>query len=520
MKCILNAILIVMVIGLGSCSEDFLSLAPETSSTSASFYKTAEHFELATIASYEKLRSIALKGIFIDEMRSDNAFFTRYNGDRSPYLKVEVVSMFEDDETTAVLTENYSEVYTGIARVNTILSRLDASQMTDAQKKAVKAEALFLRSFYYFHMVKHWGPVPLMLNEVTSASEAFQPNSTVDAIYAQLVTDLSEAIQIGLPSQTDNVTNKKAGRATQGAAKMLRAYVYMTKPTREYALAEQDLKDITKMGYELEGDYAKAFDPANKNGKESIFEVQYMDGEGHNQHSEIPWRLIPMCMNSEFLMGVHLGNYAGVSGGWTVPTQEMVDSYEPGDKRLPVSIHIAEGVLNNEDFTIDALISDNIQGYTCPNGKAFRYFASKYYHPPYANPGKAGENFPIYRYGGALLLLAECLVEQNKAAEALPYLNEVRNRAGLGPLAAATKQNVSDEMRHELAFENHRWCDLIRTGQAISVMTEFGNEMKKLYGWILKGAFDVTQERLIYAFSKRDMELNKLLKQNPGYKQY
>lgn len=512
----LYSLIFVALMGLSSCSEDFLNLYPDTSVNSSSFYKTAEHFDQALIGSYEKLRSIALKGIFMDEMRSDNTFFTRYSGDRSPYLNVEVVALFLDDETTAVLSENYNDVYIGIARLNTILNRINGSQMTDTEKAKVKAEALFMRSFYYFHLVQRWGPVPLMLKEVTSEKEAFEPNSTVDAIYTQLVSDLNEAIKIGLPMPG---SFPMSGRATQGAAKMLRAYVNMTKPNREYEKAEQDLKDITQMGYGLEADYARVFDPTNKNGKESIFEVQYLDGEG-GQHSEIPWKYIPMCTNTDFLMGIRLDNYAGVSGGWAVPTAEMIRSYEPGDNRLSVSVHIAEGILEDEQFTVDKLVKEDIQNYTPPTGKSFRYFVSKYYHPPYTYAGRTGDNFPLYRYSGALLLLAESLVEQGKDAEALPYLNQVRERAGLKALTTATKQNVSDEMRHELAFENHRWMDLVRTGQAIAVMNEFGQEMKKLHGWILPSAFNITEQRLIYAFNKRDLEVNDKLVQNPGYKDY
>ena len=120
------------------------------------------------------------------------------NGDRSPYLNVEVVALFLDDETTSVLSNTYNDIYAGIARLNTVLSRIDGSQMTDTEKSKVKAEALFMRSFYYFYLVQHWGPVPLMLTEVTSEKDAFVPNSTVDEIYNQLINDLSEAIEIGL----------------------------------------------------------------------------------------------------------------------------------------------------------------------------------------------------------------------------------------------------------------------------------------------------------------------------------
>ena len=72
-------------------------------------------------------------------------------------------------------------------------------------------------------------------------------------------------------------------------------------------------------------------------------------------------------------------------------------------------------------------------------------------------------------------------------------------------------------MRHELAFENHRWTDLIRTGKAIETMTEFGKTMKAKYQWILPSAFEVTGNRLVFAFPLRERQINYLLEQNPGY---
>ena len=501
------------MLGLNSCSDDFLNVYPETSITAETYYKTPEHFDQAVVASYQRLRRIALSGIVLDEMRSDNAFYTQYAGDRGPYLTTEVIALFLDDQNTGNwLTDRYNDVYNGISRTNTILSRLEGSSLTDSEKNKVKAEALFLRAFYYFDLVTHWGGVPLMLEEVADESGSFIAKSTAEQVYDQVLTDVSEAITLGLPVAS---TFPQSGRATMGAAKMLRAYAYMSKPAREYAKAEQDLKDITAMNYGLLDNYADVFSLSNKNSKESIFEVQHLDGNV-GQHSEFPWRLIPKCSNLDLMMGVNANNYSGVSGGWTVPTQELIDSYEDGDKRLNATIAVAEGTEDgSQQFTFETLKEP--KGYVCPPGKAFRYFTRKYYNPPYTFSSQAGDNFPLYRYSGALLLLAECLVEQGKNADALPYVNQVRARAGLPALTAATKQNVSDEMRHELAFENRRWTDLIRTGQAIEVMNKHGEEMKKLYPFILPAAFNVTQEKLVYPFHFRELEVNKELVQNPGY---
>ncbi len=72
------------------------------------------------------------------------------------------------------------------------------------------------------------------------------------------------------------------------------------------------------------------------------------------------------------------------------------------------------------------------------------------------------DNFPVFRYSGALLLLAECLAEQGKEPEALPYLNEVRDRAGLDDLGVATKGEYCYwKCAMSWHLKNHRWLDLV-----------------------------------------------------------
>ncbi len=499
------------LLALSSCSEDFLNLSPDTSLSSATFFKTEAHFEQALAAGYERLRPIAYHGIFMDEMRSDNTFYTYYAGDRGPYLRDEVIALFLDDETnTQHIAARYNEDFNGVSRVNTILSRIDGVEFSEDVKTRIRGEALFLRAFYYYDLVQHYGGVPLQLQEITSEEGAFLPRSSAAEVYDQIIADLTAAI----PALPVAATFPQSGRATKGAAKMLLAYAYMSKPEREYAKAETELLDITQMNYELLDNYLDVFNPDNKNNKESIFEIQYMEGDA-GQQSDFIWRLIPKMDNTDDLLGVKANNYAYTSGGWNVPTQEMVDSYETGDNRLNASIAVAEGIQTGDNFFFESL--KNVVGYTPTPGKTYYYFVRKYLWPPYSKEFNTDSNWPVFRYADALLLLAECLVEQNKADDALPYLNAVRERAGLDNLDVATKENIADERRHELAFENHRWTDLIRTGQAIEKMTAFGQTMKSLYGWILPSAFNVTENRFIYPIPYREMQINTNLTQNPGY---
>ena len=162
------------LLNFSSCSNSFLDLNPDTAITANTFYKTAEHFDQALVASYTAFRSIAQTGIMMDEMRSDNSFYTFYSGDRGPYASTEVLALFLDSgDPISWIETRYKYNYTCICRVNTILNRLESSEMTDSEKNAVKAEALFLRAYYYYDLVQHWGGVPLILEEVQNEADAF-----------------------------------------------------------------------------------------------------------------------------------------------------------------------------------------------------------------------------------------------------------------------------------------------------------------------------------------------------------
>jgi len=511
------AYLTVSMLALTSCSNDFLDLVPPTSLSSASFYQTVDQFDQATAAAYTNLRGIAFMGIFMDEMRSDNTFYTRYAADRGTSTSAEAYTEFRDNSVTSQEPNSpgnrYGNAYQGISKVNTILTRLENAPLTAEEKDRIAGEALFLRAFYYYDLVQHFGGVPLQLKEIVATDEAFIPRSTAAEVYDQIIADLNTAIPL-LPVAT---TFPQSGRATRGAAKMLLAYAYLSKPTKEVEKATAELLDITEMNYGLLDNYADVFDPVHKNNKESIFEVQYKQGN-EGQHSDFIWRFIPKATNPDFILGVNGTNARGglASGGWNVPTQEMIDSYEAGDLRLPASIAVAEGTVDdNSVMTITAVKSP--VDYLPTPGVAYQYFIRKYLHPPYQVEFNTDNNWPVFRYAGALLLLAESLVAQGRNTDALPYINQVRRRANLGELSSVTAEDVANEMRHELAFENHRWMDLIRNGMAIEAIQAKGERMKALYGWLLPSTFGINENKFIYAIPARELLINTSLTQNPGY---
>jgi hypothetical protein len=133
--------------------------------------------------------------------------------------------------------------------------------------------------------------------------------------------------------------------------------------------------------------------------------------------------------------------------GNNAPMPDLINSYEAGDLRKAASI-----------------------GYiTCSStlwqAKTYPYI--KKFVRTHALNGNHGMNWPIFRYSEVLLFLAEALNEQGKTAEAAPFMNQVRKRAGLAETTASTqaafRTALMNERRWELAFENKRWHDLVRT---------------------------------------------------------
>jgi hypothetical protein len=121
--------------------------------------------------------------------------------------------------------------------------------------------------------------------------------------------------------------------------------------------------------------------------------------------------------------------------------------------------------------------------------------------------GDSDVDFPILRYADVLLMYAEALNEQGKTAEALPFLNQIRKRAGLADKTGLNQADfrlaIEQERRVEFAFEGHRWYDLIRTNRQQIVLSAKGLAIKEFHK--------------LFPIPQREVDLNANLAQNPGY---
>ncbi len=441
---------------LTACSEDFLELPSEVSLSSGTFFQTESDFQQAINGTYAALRPLydGDNGMWaLGEMRSDNTHYA-FNPDFRALVAQEEIADFLNIPANAISTTIYIENYQVIARANQILAFIDGVDFNAASKERIRGEAHFLRALCYFNLVQSFGEIPMHLIPATTREETALPLSSVDDVYAQIISDAQDAASL-LGSKSE----MEPGRATSGAANTLLGNVFMVR--EQWSEAANALQSVVNSGeYALIADYAGAFDVGNPNNSESVFEVQYQEGTDGFASSFI-YEWLPYPLSAE-----QVGDLTNTSNpqaltegeGFNIPTPDLIALYEDGDERLAASIATIE--LND--------------------GRVIPYCTKLL--QPHSLHLLTGTNWPVYRYSETLLLLAEALNESNNTAQAADYLNQVRARAGLAPTTAASQSELRDailrERRVELSFEGKRWFDLVRTGRAVDVMSAYGERVK------------------------------------------
>ncbi|UZD24433.1 RagB/SusD family nutrient uptake outer membrane protein [Algoriphagus halophytocola] len=454
-------LLLTATLGLSSC-EDFLTVVPETQLSSATFFKTETDFEQAVNAAYVPLRSIVNTFAWrLSEMHSDNTYYGRN-------VLFGAVDPQEDLADFAVPTANgvtannnvlqqYRLDYQIIARANQVLALIDEAEISQEVRDNVKGQALFLRAYAYFELVRYFGSVPLHLTPVATREASALPLSSEDEIYTSIINDLVAAVPI-LPPKSQ----QEPGRVTSGAARTLLANVYINR--KQWSDAEAILTPVVTSGeYMLMPTYDMAFseNASNKNNAESVFEVQFLEGAA-GLNGNFIYLMLPRPLLAEELVEITgTINPQPIDGeGNNIPTPDIIAAYEEGDEREEASIGY---VFLSNSFRDD---------------KTYPYI--KKYAKKHSQHNNTGTNFPIYRYSEVLLFMAEILNEQGKDGEARNYINQVRERAGLGPVTSSGDEladAIFRERRVELAFENKRWFDIQRKDLIEEIIIPYGERI-------------------------------------------
>ncbi|WP_086595675.1 RagB/SusD family nutrient uptake outer membrane protein [Hymenobacter crusticola] len=416
--------------------------------------------------------------MFGDLMTDDSEKGGSSASDFLPLIELKTWNIPPSNQTVTTL---WVHSFTGIARANTVINNIDAGTIDAGLKSRLKGEALFLRAYFYFNLVKGFGGVPLFEKTVTPAEASNVSRATIAETYAFIEKDLKAAATL-LPEKSA-YAGADLGRATKGAANgyLARAIMYQLGTVNGNNHTWQEVYDITSTiissgQYSLLANYAAIHQEIGENSSESLFEIQFAtsnDGYG------------PISVGTT--NNIFQNNRKTFGYGFNNPTQSLVDEFEPNDPRKEVTIiknnDIVLGILNPVDIT------QNATGYF--NRKAAIIAPNA--------PESGPQNIRKIRYADILLMKAEAAAQLNKSGEAIGLVNQVRQRAKkstrppgttIGSLAyepANTPANalpdlspslsgsallnaIWHERRVEFGEESLRFWDLVRTGRYLSTL--------------------------------------------------
>jgi len=491
-----SSYLIAIILIVGACSldrdpiSDFSELTVGGSDSIGETVKFKTRAEMKTQydnmynqLSGDKVEAWILDYLIYSDAHADNA----YRG--ATDLELTQLEQHRQDGNKKNINRAWDRYFGIVAAANSVIVNIDAvpdAALTAAERQQWKAEALVLRSMIYFDMVRLWGDVPLILVEppaITSVNieEVFPlyypERDSVSAVYAQIIADLNTALETGGAPPIDNSNKFRFSRTVANA---LLAKIYAEQPVRDYAKVIQYCTEVEK-DVSLVPNYGDLFDMnsgntdvKNRNTSESIFEITFSEGGNW-----ITW-----------MSGVDVSSATSVYdwAKWFTPSRDLIAAFDQaGDtERKKQTIVNADVIWSNHYPS---------------KGYPFMYKYRSKFH-----------SFLKIRLADILLLKAEAYVDQGNTGEATALVNRIRTRAKLPALTAVTADDVLNERRLELAFEGHRWFDLVRTGKVFSVMNTLNSrDVGRL------PMNEVTEEKTLLPIPQPQIDKNPSMLQNPGY---
>jgi len=409
------------------------------------------------------------------------------------------------NETSFYMDMWWQYLYKGIGACNQVIQMLpniQAADLTDDAKTNMLAEAYTLRALQYFYLVRMYGAVPKVTELPTSAEGLNLPRVSAKEIYDDIIIpDLLRAEASTLPWR-DGI-----GLVSMGLVKALLADVYLTYAgaainggNENYAeSAKRSLEVIQSGAYELFPEYTDMINPANKNTREFIFQIQFSASAN----------------TSNPLTPLNIPNYSRISKysdeyGSVYPTAQFINSYAAGDKRAKEKQFF---YTNYPHLTSGETV--NFGGH---------YIYKWFDRDAVLNTDRATRsdlNYTLYRYADVMLLYAEAAnrAEGTPNTTAIKMVNDIRDRAELTPIAAmgqdAFEKEVWSQRYYELCFENKMWFDMVRTRKIKNDVT--GN-WDDFVGHTTVFGQTYADKQLLFPVPKQETDVNpNLLPNNPGF---
>jgi hypothetical protein len=501
-KTLIKVSTLLMVVLLFTACKKWVEYNPHEDfrTTELDYLRSESDYRTMAISVYSPLQWLNQE-VPVGDIASDNAVSGGENA--SDVLSLQQIDDYSHTPVNSTLTELWKAAYEGINRANYLnqykAKNLAGTTVEFAGKEALYGEINFLRAYYYFHLVRMFGDVPLFTDKRLGLSESKSLQRAPKAdVYKQIEADLNSAISV-LPA-----TQAQKGRVTKGAAQALLGKVYLYQNKFAEAAAMLD-NVINSNAYSLVADFGSIFLAAGENGPESVFEIQYSNTSPYYNWGGYNRGQGNYAVQQTGIRGLNGSAAMPYAPGWStnLPTQNLAAAFTAGDKRKAVT------VLDIEAYKA-ANPSYNITYQVAPY-KNTGLYNQKYLPRKGETSGQLElnylNNFRIIRYADVLLMAAEAYNRSSSPndAKAVSYLNRVRERAfgnttqNSTATGTALRQVIWDERRVELAMEGQRFFDLVRTGQAAAKIPGF-----------------VVGKHEVFPIPQTEIDISGL-KQNPGY---
>jgi hypothetical protein len=493
--------LVFLVTLLGSCKK-WVDYNPQEDFriTELDYLKSESDYRTMAVSVYTPIQWLN-QAVPVGDIASDNAVSGGENA--SDVLSLQQIDDFTHTSVNSTLTELWQAAYEGINRANYMQlykeKNLAGEAINFAGKEALYGEIYFLRAYYYFHLVRFFGDVPLFTDKRLGLSDSKTLQRTPKAdVYKQIESDLNNAIAV-LPA-----IQIQKGRITKYAAQALlgKVYLYENKFNEAATVLENV---ITSGAFSLVSDFGSIFLATGENGPESVFEIQYSNTSPYYNWGGVTRGQGNYAVQQCGVRGLNGSANMPYNAGWStnLPAKNLADAYTAGDKRKTVTVLDIEAYKTaNPSFNIT---------YQVAPYKNTGLYNQKYLPRKGETSGQVElnylNNFRTIRYAEVLLMAAEA---NNRSSapndvKAQGYLNQVRQRAfgdllhNITSTGTALKQAIWDERRLELAMEGDRFFDLVRTGQAAAKITGF-----------------IAAKHEVFPIPQQEINISGLT-QNPGY---
>jgi hypothetical protein len=510
-----NAIILIFCTGLGACKKT-IDLYPQSNLNTGTYYSNYQEVKAALTGCYNGLQKPMLNEWQFTELRSDNSKQGSPGSTNSANRDISDLDMFTPSPSQIQIYNYWLATYNNIHNANIILQKLGVIYnpatgaisfvditipIADVDRKQLAGEAMFIRAYHYFNLVRLFGGVFLVHEPISPAQAKATNRASVADIYKLIEADLKTAAASMNSLKYAQIAPADLGRATKWAAEGLLAKVYLTLNRKPEAITQlQDV--IQNSGYSLQSSYANVFSITNEMNSEIMFAVRYKAG-GLGLGSTFANTFAPLGTGSTVINGD--------GDGLNYPTADL-DTATNGDLRKPTLIA------------------------TFGSGTGQVLYVKKFFSPVIITDD-AENDWPILRYADILLMMAEA---QGYSQPSLDMINSVRPRAGLPNYTMANVTTVaeferalSNERRIEFAFENQRWFDLVRFNTTLTTITaqqtmkdHFADEYAAHYSHYLPPTptlaelqGNVTAEKLLLPIPQHEIDTNTQLdiQQNPGY---